>query len=64
MDVPTHAAHVLHHQARPPRVADEAEIEENGVPDFESSLNALAPYADGVEDEGEVDDDDGEGIHR
>ena len=63
MDIPTHTADKIDHQACAPGVTDETEIEENRVPDFETSLNALAPYADGVENEGKVDDDDGKGVH-
>lgn len=63
VNIVAHSAHVLEHQTGAPRVANEAEPEENGMPDLETPLNTFTPYADGVEDQGKVDDDDGEGIH-
>ena len=61
VDIKGQPASHFDHQARPPGVTHQAQPEEDQVPWFQPSLNALTPYADGIKDQCQADDDHGGG---
>ena len=52
VNIVAHAAYEIEHHAGAPGITNETQPEESGMPDFESPLKALAPYADGVKQQG------------
>jgi len=63
VQVELHAPGVIEHQASAEGVKDQPQPKESRVPGLEPPLQALAPDADRVQDEGQVDGDDGGQIH-
>ena len=56
VDVKRHPSRHLEHHPSSPCIADESQPKEDDVPPLQSPLNALAPYADRIEDERQTDD--------